>query len=110
MIIERCFRTLKSTQIHLTPVNHWLPHRIEAHVKICALALLIQRTTELACGKTWSTIRHALAEFKAIEFETGPNGFFRRNEINEDISQILENLKVSMPKPVLEATGTKESL
>jgi transposase len=110
MIIERCFRTLKSTQIHLTPVNHWLPRRIEAHVKICALALLIQRAAELACEKTWSTIRHTLAELQAVEFETGPNRFFRRNEIHEAISEILENLKISMPKPVLEVTGTKPSL
>jgi transposase len=110
LIIERCFRTLKSTQIHLTPVNHWLPRRIEAHVKICALALLIQRTAELACGKTWPAIRHTLAELQAIELETGSNRFFRRNEIHEGISEILEKLKIPMPKPVLEIAGTKRSL
>jgi hypothetical protein len=110
LIIERCFRTLKTTQIHLTPVNHWLPRRIEAHVKICALALLIQRTAELASGMTWSVIRHTLAELQAVEFESGPNRFYRRNEIHEGISQILEKLKIAMPKPVLEVTGMKQSL
>ncbi len=110
MIIERCFRTLKSTQIHLTPVNHWLPRRIEAHVKICALALLIQRTAELACGKTWSAIRSVLGELQAIEFETGPNRFFRRNEMHEGISQILEKLEVPVPKPILEVTSSHQSM
>lgn len=105
MIIERCFRTLKSTQIHLTPVNHWLPRRIEAHVKICALALLIQRTIELACGKTWSVIRSTLGELQAIEFEAGQDRFFRRNEMHEGVTQIFEKLKVSVPKPVLEVTS-----
>ena len=38
LIIKRCFRTLKSTQIKLTPMYHWLPGRIEAHIKICVLA------------------------------------------------------------------------
>jgi len=110
LIIERCFRTLKTTQIHLTPVNHWLPRRIEAHVKICTLALLIQRTAELACGMTWPVIRHTLAELQAVEFESGPNRFYRRNEIHEGISQILEKLKIAMPKPVLQVAGIKHSL
>jgi transposase len=30
LVIERCFRTLKSTQIKLMPMYHWLPSRIEA--------------------------------------------------------------------------------
>ena len=34
MIIERCFRSLKRTQIKMTPMFHWLPRRIETHVKI----------------------------------------------------------------------------
>jgi len=43
LVIERCFRSLKRTQIKMMPMYHWLPHRIEAHVKICVLALLIER-------------------------------------------------------------------
>ena len=27
MVIERCFRSLKRTQIKMTPVFHWAPHR-----------------------------------------------------------------------------------
>ena len=49
MVIERCFRTLKTTQLKLEPVYHRLPRRIEAHVKICVMALLIKRVAELAC-------------------------------------------------------------
>lgn len=41
MVIERCFRSLKRTRIKMTPMYHWLPRRIEAHVKICVLALLL---------------------------------------------------------------------
>ena len=49
MVIERCFRTLNTTQLKLEPVYHRLSRRIEAHVKICVMALLIERIAELAC-------------------------------------------------------------
>ena len=39
MVIERCFRSLKRTQIKMMPMYHWASRRIEAHVKICVLAL-----------------------------------------------------------------------
>jgi hypothetical protein len=31
MVIERCFRSLKRTQIKMTPMYHWASRRIEAH-------------------------------------------------------------------------------
>ena len=49
MVIERCFRSLKKTQIKMSPVHHWTARRIEAHVKICVLALLMERLAELTC-------------------------------------------------------------
>jgi transposase len=42
MVIERGFRSLKRGQIYLGPMYHRLAQRIEAHVKICVLALLIR--------------------------------------------------------------------
>ncbi|MFP3928738.1 MAG: hypothetical protein ACLFUP_07525, partial [Desulfobacteraceae bacterium] len=54
MVIERCFRSLKRTQIHVSPLHHWLPRRIEAHVKVCVLSLLIERVMEHRCGQPWS--------------------------------------------------------
>ena len=42
MVIERGFRSLKRGQFYLGPMYHRLAQRIEAHVKICVLALLIR--------------------------------------------------------------------
>ena len=39
MIIERCFRSLKQTQIKMSPMYHWLPRRIETRARICVLSL-----------------------------------------------------------------------
>jgi transposase len=102
LIIERCFRTMKSTQIHMTPMYHWLPHRIEAHVKICVLALLIQRVAEFTTAKTWGWLHHALSQLQAAEFETPSHRFFRRNEPSKEVYEILSNLNISMPRQVLE--------
>jgi len=67
MVIERCFRSLKSTQIKLTPIFHWTSQRIEAHVRICVLALLIERVAEHACGTSWAQIRDTLETLQATE-------------------------------------------
>ena len=104
LVIERCFRSLKTTQIHLTPMHHWLPHRIEAHVKICVLALLIQRVAERSCAKTWNWLRHVLSQLQATEFETPSHRFFRRNDPPQETTAVLKTLDISMPKPILELT------
>jgi transposase len=102
LVIERCFRSLKTTQIHLRPMHHWLPHRIEAHVKICVLALLIQRVAEITCQKSWPWLKHALSQLQAGEFETSSHRFFRRNEPSQDVTDLLQSLSIPMPKPILD--------
>ena len=78
MVIERCFRSLKSTRIKMMPVYHWVSRRIEAHVKICVLALLIERIAELECGLPWHRIRRAL-----------------------DTRKVLKSIKITFPKRVI---------
>jgi transposase len=100
MVIERCFRSLKRTQIKMSPMFHWVPRRIETHVKICVLALLIERVAELRCGRPWSRIRHSLEQLQISHFLTNGYSFHRRNEIPTDTRNILKKLKISTPKLV----------
>jgi len=81
LVIERCFRSLKSTQIEMRPMYHWLGRRIEAHVKICVLALLIQRVAELACGRSWPRLRETLDSLQATGFRTETHQFFQASEL-----------------------------
>ncbi|MCP4600772.1 MAG: IS1634 family transposase [Proteobacteria bacterium] len=104
LVIERCFRSLKRTQIKMGPMYHWLPHRIEAHVKICVLALLLERVAELRCGRPWLRIRNVLARLQATEFRTSSAVFFRRNEPTSELRRLLKSLGVSMPKSVVGVT------
>jgi transposase len=52
-IIESCFRKMKTTGLAVRPMFHWMPHRIIAHIKLCVLALMIQRAAEIATGLPW---------------------------------------------------------
>jgi transposase len=101
MVIERCFRSLKRTQIKMTPMFHWLPRRIETHVRICVLALLIERVAEIACQQPWSQIRRQLQRLQVTEFFSLKHRFFRRNEMTPEVSHMLKTLDVAAPKSIL---------
>ena len=101
MVIERCFRSLKRTQIKMTPMFHWVPRRIETHVRICVLALLIERVAEIACQKPWSQIQRHLQTLQVTEFLSLKHRFFRRNELTPEVSQVLKTLDVPAPKSIL---------
>ena len=101
MVIERCFRSLKRTQIKMSPMFHWVPRRIEAHVKLCVLSLLIERVAEISCGESWSRIRHKLEQLQISEFHTPQYRFFRRNELPAKTRNILKTLDISIPQLVM---------
>jgi transposase len=101
MVIERCFRSLKRTQIKMTPMFHWVPRRIETHVRICVLALLIERVAEIACQQPWPRIRRQLQRLQVTEFFSLKHRFFRRNEMTTEVSQILQALDIAAPKSIL---------
>jgi len=86
----------------MTPMFHWVPRRIETHVKICILALLVERIAEIRCGETWSRIRRKLETLKVLELITPEYRFFQRNEIPDEIRNILKTLDVSEPKRIVE--------
>ena len=101
MVIERCFRSLKRTQIKMTPMFHWVPRRIETHVRVCVLALLIERVAEIACQQPWSQIRRKLQTLQVTEFFSLKHRFFRRNELTPELSQTLKTLDITVPKSIL---------
>jgi Transposase DDE domain len=101
MVIERCFRSLKRTQIKMTPMYHWASRRIESHVKICVLALLIERIAELACGKPWQRIRGALEKLQVTEFLDLNHRVLMRNELPADTRKMLKLLKITPPRQVI---------
>jgi len=100
-VIERCFGTLKSAQLKLEPVYHRLSRRLEAHVKVCVMSLLIERIAELACKQSWSQLCHVLTDLQATQFHTSSHLFFKRNEASPELREILKKLAIPLPNSVL---------
>lgn len=100
LVIERCFRALKRTQIQMMPMYHWAQRRIETHVKICVLALLLERTAEIQCGEPWSRISNSLAKLQATEFKGRQHGFFQINEPPNACREIMKKLGIQLPARV----------
>jgi transposase len=100
MVIERCFRSLKRTQIKMMPMYHWAERRIEAHVKICVLALFIERIAELKCGKPWSQIKRISSKIQATEFATPDHVFYQLNELPKGAKTMLKDLAINRPHKV----------
>jgi len=100
-IIESCFRRMKQTGLEVRPMFHWTPRRIEAHVKLCVLALQMQRAAEIACGMPWARIAHTLSALKAVRYQAEGRGIVQRTKISLGVSEILKKLKISTPKRLL---------
>lgn len=104
MVIERCFRTMKRAQIHLEPVHHRVAERIVAHVKICVLALLIQRAAEHITHRTWAKMRPLLRTLQATPIQADSYDFMQRSEVTSELQKLLDELGVPLPKRILGIT------
>jgi Transposase DDE domain len=100
-IIESCFRRLKQTGLELRPMFHWSPRRIEAHVKLCILALQMQRAAEIRCAQPWARIAHELAALKAVRYRSQGRAIVQRTKIPESLGEILKTLCISTPKKII---------
>jgi hypothetical protein len=100
-IIEACFRRLKTTGLGIRPMFHWTPRRIVAHVKLCVLALMIQRAAEIATGAPWSQLVDALERLKAVRYTAEGETIVQASRITPELAAILKKLDISTPKPIL---------
>ena len=41
-LVERAIRSIKTVDLHVRPVYHWLPNRVRAHVFLCMLAYYLE--------------------------------------------------------------------
>ncbi len=100
-IIEACFRKMKQRGLQVRPMFHWSPRRIEAHVKLCVLALQLQRAAELRCDQPWHQIAHSLAALKAVRYTTEKQTIVQRTKIAAELAKILKKIGVSIPKQII---------
>ena len=100
--IERSFRTIKSF-LEIRPVNHRKEERIEAHVFVCVLSLLMARLFEKAMSDemTISRISSILEELQAIPLKIDEGTIIRSTESGRARS-LLEKLKIPYPGKVID--------
>jgi Transposase DDE domain len=100
-LIEACFRKLKTTGLGIRPMFHWTPRRIVAHVKLCVLALMIQRAAEIAAQAPWSQLVDILERLKAVRYSCEGETIVQASRISPELVAILRKLDISRPKPIL---------
>ena len=97
--VEQCWRQLKSG-LKMRPVFHWRPWRIQAHVTISVLALLLERIAEIRTGDTWRNIAAGLSVIKVVEYEQGGARVQQTAELDVRTHELLQKLGVPPPPRV----------
>ena len=100
-IIESCFKKMKTTGLEVRPMFHWMPQRITAHVKLCVLALMIQRAAELATELPWSRLTATLAPLKAVKYTSEKSTIVQATKIRPESVAIFKKIDISKPKTIL---------
>jgi hypothetical protein len=108
-IIESCFRRMKQTGLEVRPMFHWAARRIEAHVKLCVLALQMQRAAEIRCAMPWARIAHELGMLKAVRYQAGERSIVQRTKVAGMLAELLKKLGVPIPKQLLAVTEVPET-
>jgi transposase len=104
---ERGWRDLKST-IDLRPVYHRREDRIQAHVQICWLALLLLRVAETATKHTWRNLRNELDRMHLVTLATSEGTVAQRTELTHGHRRILKALELPEPPRFYDFTPTAE--
>ncbi len=96
MRVEECWRTLKSG-LRLRPVFHRAPWRIQAHVTISVLSLLLERIAELRAADTWRNVRAQLERIQVVEYDHAQARIRQTTELRPEADALLRKLRVAAP-------------
>ena len=102
---ERGWRDLKST-IDMRPVYHRREDRIESHIQLCWLALLLLRVAETETGDTWRNLRNELDRMHLVTLATNEGAVAQRTELTHHQRQILKALELPEPPRFYDFTPT----
>jgi len=100
-MVERAFRTMKTTHLELRPVFVKKKTSTQGHVFVVMLALLLQRELEKAITNMNITVQEAINELEAIRIEEVKLGDATIQNIpipTETGKEILNNTSITLPK------------
>jgi hypothetical protein len=94
--VERGWRDIKHT-LDIRPAYHRRDDRIEAHVQLCWLALLLIRVAETETNNTWRNIRNELDRLHLVTLQTSEGTVSQRTELTPAQRRILTQLNLAEP-------------
>ena len=115
-MVERAFRTMKTSHLELRPVFVKKKISTQGHVFVVMLALLLQRELENGITNMDLTVQEAIGELEAIRMEEVKLGNTTIQNIpipTETGKEILKNVSITMPKALPKITAnvhTKKKL
>ncbi len=92
----------------MRPVYHRREDRIEAHVQLCWLALLLLRVAETEVGNTWRNIRNEFDRMHLVTLCTSQGTISQRTELTTGQRHILRALKLPEPPLFYDFTPTAD--
>lgn len=97
--VEHAFRTLKS-QLEIRPMFHWTNKRIEGHIAMCFMSYTMLNYMKQTTKLSQKAIVRAIDQMQMSEVkETKSNDhFFLRSKISPDQQQLINTLKLVVPK------------
>ena len=81
----------------MRPVFHFRPWRIQAHVSISVLALLLERVAEIRSGDTWRNLAAQLQKIQVVEYDHGEARVCQTTEVGSELVAILRKLNIAPP-------------
>ena len=106
--VERVFRDLKHV-IDIRPVYHRLSQRIQSHILLCWLTMLLIRIAETQSGKTWFEIKKILSPLKVGIFSSSKGKVFQLNPVKPGQQKLFKILEIEAPKRFLKLPDFKKS-
>lgn len=92
--IEDEMRTYKGP-LKLRPMHHRASRRIQAHVLLCSLALMVLRELERRTGETFATVQRTLSRVRVLRMQQGRTTFWQREEWGDEAAAMLQQCGVA---------------
>ena len=90
---------MKTTGLRIRPVYHWTAHRL-SHIRLCVLALLIERAAEIRVGDTWRNLRFALGGGEGRALPGQGITLVQSTRLTAQVMAYLKKLSVKPPPRV----------
>jgi hypothetical protein len=105
---DRSWRRCLKHTIDLRPAYHRREDRIEAHVQLCWLALLLLRVVETQADDTWRNLRNELDRLHLVTLKTNEGTVAQRTELTPAQRRILQALQLPEPPRFYDFTPAAE--